>query len=138
MKKLILTTLTIFIWFFVVGQTTAIETRTFSFGDPQHNMIEKLTPIAKNTLFSFLQENNIDTTKIYRVKYEEVFTKYTTRNYLSKQKYTFIRWSKYGTNIIIKQKEVMDENYLPEDKKIIILYTTNFNEIEDLLIYIFG
>lgn len=138
MKKLILTIITSFTWFFSIAQPIAIETKTFSFGDSQHNMVEKLTLDAKNTLTTLLHVNNIDTTKIYRVKYEEVFTKYTTRNYLSKQNYTFIRWSKYGSSIILKEKKIIKKDYLPEDKKIIILYTTDFNEIEDLLIYIIG
>ena len=70
------------------------------------------------------------------MKYEEVFSKYTTEKYLSSHTYKYINWQKY--NGIIKSDEYVGFNGYNVEKpnKLIVLYSTNDNNIERLQIYI--
>jgi hypothetical protein len=136
MKRLFL-----FLVFLQIGvcsysQLRAIELKTYCFGNTEHNLITKLSPQSKLELEKVLQKNNIEKTFLYNVKYEEVFSKYTTEKYLSSHTYKYINWQIY--NGIIKSDEYIGFNgyNVGKPNKLIVLYSTNDNNIERLQIYI--
>jgi hypothetical protein len=118
------------------SQLRAVELKTYCFGDTEHNFTSKLSPQSKLELEKVLQKNNIDTVSIYRVKYNEVFSKYTTEKYLSSHTYKYINWEKY--NGPTKSYEYVGFNGFNVEKpnKLIVLYSTNDSGIESLQIYI--
>jgi len=136
MKKLFLFLVLLQMGVVSYSQLRAIELKTYCFGNTEHNFITKLSPQSKLELEKVLQKNNVDTSSLYKVKYEEIFSKYTSEKYLSSHTYKYINWQKY--NGTIKSDEYVGFNGFNTEKpnKLIVLYSTNDNNIEGLQIYI--
>jgi hypothetical protein len=136
MKKVFLFFFFLHMGIFSYSQFHSIELKTYCFGNYEHNLIQKLTPDSRIELEKILKKNNIDTISFYRIKYDEVYSKYTTKDYLSNNTYTYINWYNFGG--ISKLNEFKKINGFKNEKpnKIIILYSTNNKDIEDLSVYI--
>lgn len=134
MKKV--TLIIYFLIFSLCVKSQVVGMDTYSFGDKEDNMISKLSDQSKSILFSFLKHNFVDTNIIYRVKYSEIFTTYTTKEYLSEHNHKFLFWTKINDTL----------NHVEHDKicntrdmnlgKLIITYSTNNKGSEHLSIYI--
>lgn len=108
----------------------------YCFGNPEHKFISKLSPDSKIILSEIIFRKNIDTSKMYLVNYDEIFTKYASTSYLSSHEYTYIVWSKIDGKSSIKEfVSYNGYNTKPPDK-LIILYNTNNQNIESLSFYI--
>ena len=127
--------LTLFVLFAFPQSIVGEKVTTYSFDDSTEKMVSKLSPEAKSFLEMFLLKNNIDTTNVYRVKYDEIFTKFTSPSYLSNHTYTYVRWSKTNDSYNIREVSKMNGHVPILPNKLIILYSTNFSEFEDLMIY---
>jgi hypothetical protein len=136
MKKLFL-----FLFFLQIGmslhsQSRAIELKIYCFGNIEHNLISKLSAQSKLELEKILQENNVDTSSLYRIKYEEVFSKYTTEKYLSSHSYKYINWRKQNNSIKIEEYIGLNGFSVGNPNKLLMLYLTNNNGVESLKFYI--
>lgn len=134
--KLILTLILTLLFFVSNSQSVGNRMKTYSFGDSNNNMISELSIQAKCFLSNVFSENHVDTLSFYRVKYDEVFTKYASKDYLSTHSYTFIRWSKTGHYTNSNKIQRLNGNTPMLSNKIIILYSTDHEGLEDLTIYI--
>ena len=133
MKKVYLFLLFSVISLWSYSQT--IPLRSYSFGNPQHNFMSKLSPDSKIELEKILKKNNIDTTSIYRVKYDDIFRIYASQNYLSNHSYTYINWFKLNGKSEISEYVYMNGYNPQKPDKLIILYSTNHDNTEYLSVY---
>ena len=136
MRKLFLLLLFLQIGVVSYSQLNAIELKTYCFGNYEHNLIQNLTPQSRIELEKVLQNNNIDTSSFYKIRYDEIFSKYTTKEYLSNHTYTYINWSRFGDICKLNEYKNINKSNPEKPNKIIILYSTNNKDIEDLSIYI--
>lgn len=135
MLKHIITLIFIFTTFITNAQTiTGKKIRSFYIGDPTDSMFSRLSPPAKSFLDSFFNKNNIDTSSTYVIKYEDVFTKYTTLKYLSTHTYKYARWSRIGNSTNITEAQSKDISNI-KPNKLIVLYSTDFLDLEILVMY---
>ena len=136
MKKLLLFFFLLQIVTVSYSQSYAVQLKTYCFGNVEHNLVSKLSTESKLELEKILQKNNVDTSSLYRIKYEEIFSKYTTEKYLLSHSYKYINWQKH--NNFIKSDEYVGLNGYNTEKpnKLILLYSTNDNGVESLQIYI--
>ena len=134
MKKVYL-----FLLLFVISlwsYSQAIPLRSYCFGNPQHNLMNKLSPQSKIELEKILKKNNIDTASIYRVKYDDIFRTYASKNYLSNHSYTYINWFKLDGKSDIREYVNMNGYNPQKPDKLIILYSTNHDNAEYLSVYL--
>lgn len=136
MKKLFLFLFSLQIVMSSYSQSQAIELKTYCFGNVEHNLMSRLSTHSKVELEKILRQNNVDTSSLYRIKYEEVFSKYTTKKYLSSHSYKYINWQKYNNSI--KSEEYIGINGFSvcNPNKLLLLYSTNNNGVESLKFYI--
>jgi hypothetical protein len=121
---------------FSYSQPQSIQLKTYCFGNYDHRLIQNLTPLSRAELEKVFIQNNIDTSSFYRIKYDEVFTKYTTKDYLSNHSYTYINWYKFGKMSKLNECKKVNGFKSENPNKILVLYSTNNKDIEDLSIYI--
>lgn len=136
MKKLFIFLILLGLGPFSYSQSQSIELETYCFGNKEHNLISKLSPHSLNQLEKVLQKNNVDTSFFYRVRYDEVFSKYTTKDYLSKHTYSYFNWNKSDQDEKINEFQKIHNDHRKQNK-LIVLYSTNNKNIENLSIYVF-
>jgi hypothetical protein len=136
MKKISLLLFFSHIVIFSYSQPHPVELETYCFGNYEHNLIQKLTPHSRIELEKIFRNNNVDTSSFYRIKYDEVYSKYTTKDYLSNHGYAYINWSKFGGVSKLNEYKKMNGFKTEKPNKIIVLYSTNNKDIEDLSIYL--
>jgi hypothetical protein len=134
--KSILTFLILFITSITYSQSSPIELKTYCLGNSSHDILNHLSHDATKELKNFIESNNIDTIYVQKVKYEEVFTKYTTKSYLNGNPYIYRLWEKKNNTVKIyesdKNKKLSESNL----DKLIVLYSTDKNRIESLSMYL--
>lgn len=113
-----------------------VELKTYCFGNNSHDLVKKLSPESKLIFSNLLEKHEIDTSNLYRVNYDDVFNKYGMKSYLSVHSYKYINWSRFDS--LTKIKEYHSSNNYPtfNPSKLIILYSTNNSNLEDLSIYL--
>ena len=134
MKKLLL-----FLTLFVISlwsYSQSIPLKSYCFGNPEHYLLNQLSSESKLQLVKILQKNNVDTSSIYRIKYDDIFTTYASKNYLSNHSYSYINWSKLNGVSNIEEYVNMNGYNPQKPDKLIILYSTNHKNLEYLSIYI--
>lgn len=120
----------------LLSYSQAVPLRSYCFGNPQHNLMNKLSPESKFELEKILNKNNIDTSSIYRVKYDDIFRTYASQSYLSNHSYTYFNWSKLDDKSGIREYINMNGYNPQKPDKLIILYSTNHKNTEYLSVYI--
>lgn len=118
------------------SQPNSIELKTYCFGNPEDNLISKLSKESRLELSNVLQDYKVDTTSFYRVKFNEIFTKYTDKQYLSVHTYRFFNWKKFDGKSEVKSYLSLNCYDTTKPNKIIILYSTNNSNIENLSVYV--
>ena len=121
-------------WSYSYSQS--IELKTYCFGNPKHNLINKLSPQSKVELEQIFKKNGIDTSSVYRIQYDDIFTTYATKKYLLNHSYTYINWSQINGVHNIREYVNMNGYSSQKQNKLIILYSTNEGNIESLSVYI--
>lgn len=128
--------LVLFCFGWVISYSQSIELKTYCLGNPNHDLINKLSPTSRLELQKILVQNNVDTSTFYRVKYNEIFTLYTSKNYLSDHSYKYYNWSQINGNYKIREYSKLDGYFTNKPDKLIVLYSTNEGNIETLSVYI--
>lgn len=128
--------LSVSIFWSLLSHSQTFELRTYCFGNPSHKFIENLSSESKIILSDFLKKYEVDTSTSYRINYDEVFTKYGIRSYLSSHSYKYINWNKIDNVSSIREYTSINGYDYSKLDKIIILYSTNKMNVEDLSIYL--
>lgn len=128
----------IVLFFYFDGQSQIYGTPlkgAYCYGNPEHNFTSELSEQSKIVFNNFIESNKIDTTRIYRVNYDEIFSKFGTREYLSNHGYTYVSWYNYKGTVKIEEKVSYNGYNTSKPDKLIVLYTTNKSDIEHLSFY---
>lgn len=114
----------------------SIPLKSYCFGNPKHNLLKQLSPQSKIELEKILNKNNIDTSSVYRIQYDDIFTNYASKKYLSTHSYTYVNWYKIDGVSNVREYVNMNGYNTQKPDKLIILYSTNHNNAEYLSVYI--
>jgi hypothetical protein len=134
MKKIYL-----FLLLFVINlwsYSQSMPLKSYCFGNPKHNLLNQLSPESKIELEKILMKNNIDTSSVYRIQYDDIFTTYASKKYLSNHSYTYINWFKLDGVSNVREYVNMNGYNPQKPDKLIILYSTNHDNTEYLSVYI--
>lgn len=136
MKKVLFCILISIVCLKTYSQIQAVPMESYCFGNLEHNFMSKLSQESKSVFEQIIKRKNIDTCSLYRVTYHEIFTKYGLKSYLSKHTYTYIVWSKDERKTTINEKISLNSYNSQPPNKLIVIYTTNNKDIEDLSVYL--
>lgn len=128
MKKLLLILNLCLACFYVNGQTLAIKTKTFCWGDSNHNFHQQLTDDGKQLLDSLFKIVSVDTVTCKRLKMDD-FVTHTSRKYLSEHKYEYVTLYKDNGEIKIRRYSNDVVSRIGTNKEVLLRYSKDDDNV---------